>query len=207
MSYLILVRHGKSEWNEKGLWTGFVDVALTDEGRNEALRAAKTLIGIPIDLAYTSLLHRAQETLSIILHELKLSVPVEKEFALNERDYGTFTGKDKWQVRKEVGEEKFQKIRRGWDYPIPSGESLKQVYDRVVPYYNRNIAPELSAGKNVLITASGNSLRALVKKLENISDDAIATIEIGTGEVWIYQLDENGLVIKKEIRAKNGARV
>jgi 2,3-bisphosphoglycerate-dependent phosphoglycerate mutase len=207
MTYLTLVRHGRSEWNDKGLWTGFTDVSLVEQGRQEAKKAAKALKGLPIDLAYTSLLKRAQETLSIILNELKLSVPVAKDFALNERNYGIYTGKNKWEVKEAVGEKVFQEIRRSWDYPIPDGESLKQVYERVIPYYEKEILPKLKENKNVIIAASGNSLRALIKYLEHIPDESISEVEIGTGEAWIYTLQADGTVAGKEIRAKNETKV
>lgn len=204
MSYLVLVRHGRSEYNDKGLWTGFTDIALNNEGRQEAHRTSEAIKDIKFDQAFTSLLIRAQETLEIILKDLgQDSISIEKNFALNERDYGDYTGKNKWQVKEEVGEEVFQKIRRTFDYPIPNGESLKVVYERVVPYYQNTILPLLKEGKNVLISAHGNSLRALVKYLENISDDDIANLEIRTGEAYVYQIDENGKITSKEIRAQN----
>lgn len=207
MSYLILVRHGRSEWNDKGLWTGFTDVPLVEQGRQEARRAAQALKGLPIDFAYTSLLQRAKETLEIVLKELSLTVPVTEDFALNERNYGVYTGKNKWEVKESVGEKVFQQIRRSWDYPIPEGESLKQVYERVIPYYEKEIQPKIQSGKNIIVAASGNSLRALIKKLDGVSDENISDVEIGTGEAWVYELDQGGTVIKKEIRAKNDARV
>ncbi|MBI3069894.1 MAG: 2,3-bisphosphoglycerate-dependent phosphoglycerate mutase [Candidatus Levybacteria bacterium] len=117
--------------------------------------------------------------------------------SLNERDYGEFTGKNKWQIKEEVGDEEFLKIRRGFDHPIPGGETLKDVFSRVVPYYQAQILPYLKNGKNVLIVAHGNSLRALVKYLENISDADISGLEIETGEILIYEIDQNEAVISK----------
>ncbi len=204
MAYLVLVRHGRSEYNDKGLWTGFTDVALNEVGREEAHRTAIAIKDIKFDQAFTSLLVRAQATLDIILKDLGQDViPVEKNFALNERDYGDYTGKNKWEVKEEVGEETFQKIRREFDYPIPNGESLKMVYERVVPYYEEQILPLLKNGKNVLVAAHGNSLRALVKYLENLSNEQVAALEIRTGEAYVYEVDSEGKIISKDIRAEN----
>lgn len=204
MAYLVLVRHGRSEYNEKGLWTGFTDVALNEVGVEEAHRTAQAIKDIKFNNAFTSLLVRAQATLDIILKDLKQdSIPVEKNFALNERDYGDYTGKNKWEVKEEVGEETFQKIRREFDYPIPNGESLKMVYERVVPFYEEQILPMLKSGKNVLVSAHGNSLRALVKYLENLSNEQVAALEIRTGEAYVYEIDNEGKITSKEIRAEN----
>jgi 2,3-bisphosphoglycerate-dependent phosphoglycerate mutase len=204
MAYLILIRHGQSAWNAEGLWTGLTDISLNDEGRQEARHAAESIRGIHLDIGFTSALKRAHETMDEILEVLgQKDVPVIKHPALNERDYGALTGKNKWQVRDEHGEEQWLKWRRSWDYPVPEGETLKDVYQRVVPYYERAILPELKAGKNVIVTAHGNSLRALVKHLENISDESIPSLEIGTAEVYLYQVDSQGKIVSKEIRAAN----
>ncbi len=207
MAYLVLVRHGESEWNALGLWTGWRDIPLTEKGREEARRAAQALRDIPFDLAFTSKLVRAQQTLDEIKRELHLEdLPTIEDAALNERDYGDLTAKNKWQVEKEYGTEQFLKWRRSWDYPVPGGETLKDVYARVAPFYERYILPELRAGKNVLVAAHGNSLRALVKHLEQIPDDEIPKLEIGTGEVYVYQVDPDGRIVSKEIRAANPMR-
>jgi 2,3-bisphosphoglycerate-dependent phosphoglycerate mutase len=203
MSYLILVRHGQSEWNEKGLWTGWTDVSLNDTGRGEAKNTALALKGLPVDTGYSSDQIRAKETLSIILGALDIKIPVKETPALRERNYGVYTGKNKWEVKESVGDVIFQKIRRSYDYPIQDGESLKQVYDRVAPFYESEILPEIRNQKNIIIVASGNSLRALVKKLENISDENISSLEIRTAESYVYELDSEGNIVKKEIRAKN----
>lgn len=201
MSYLILVRHGLSEYNKQGLWTGWDDPDLAPEGVTEAQEAAKTLADIPLSIGFTSIQKRHKQTLELILKTLgKETTPVVEDISLNERDYGTYTRKNKWEVKKEIGDEEFQKLRRGWDYPIPEGESLKQVYTRVVKYYKGNILPQLLSGKNVIISSSGNALRSLVKYLENISDEDIVTLEIATGEVYVYKLDEQGSIVNKEIR-------
>jgi 2,3-bisphosphoglycerate-dependent phosphoglycerate mutase len=203
MSTLVLVRHGKSEWNEKGLWTGWRDIPLAQKGIEEARDTGESLKGISFDYAYTSALVRAQQTLAEILHVLDQAPQVTQDQALNERDYGDYTEKNKWDIQKALGEEEFQKIRRSWDYPPPNGESLKMVYERAVPYFEAEILPKLKDGKNIIIAAHGNSLRALVKYLEEIPEDQIATLEIGTGEAYIYQLNSDGTVASKEIRGEN----
>jgi 2,3-bisphosphoglycerate-dependent phosphoglycerate mutase len=207
MAYLALVRHGESEWNTLGLWTGWRDVALTEKGHAEARQAAEALDGIKLDVAYTSKLQRARQTLDDVTATLGIrDLPVIEDAALNERDYGDLTAKNKWDVQKEYGEEQFLKWRRSWDYPVPGGETLKDVYARVAPYYDQRILPDLKAGKNVIVAAHGNSLRALVKHLENIPDDEIASLEIGTGEVYLYEVDPSGKIISKTIRATNPNR-
>lgn len=201
MAFLVLVRHGQSEWNAKGLWTGLTDVSLNEKGKEEAEIAGKELKDITFDLAFTSALKRAKETYAIIKRVLNLDeIPVFEDAALNEKNYGIFTGKNKWEVKKELGEEEFLKIRRSWDYPIENGESLKDVYDRVVPYYQTKILPQLKMSKNVLVCASGNSIRALVKYLDHITDTDISSLEIATGEIYLYQIDSDGKVIAKEKR-------
>lgn len=207
MAYLVLVRHGQSEWNALGLWTGLRDVSLSPEGIAEARRAGEALSDIPLDLGYTSALKRAQQTLDEIKRVLRREdLPTKASAALNERDYGDLTAKNKWKIQEEYGDEQFLKWRRSWDYPVPGGETLKDVYARVVPYYEGEILPQLEAGKNVIVAAHGNSLRALVKRLEGIADQEIPKLEIGTGEVYIYQIDPRGEVVAKEIRATNANR-
>jgi 2,3-bisphosphoglycerate-dependent phosphoglycerate mutase len=207
MAYLVLVRHGESEWNTLGLWTGWRDIPLTENGHAEARRAAEALTDIKLDKAYTSKLKRARETLDDITSTLGITdLPVVEDAALNERDYGDLTAKNKWQVQKEYGDEQFLKWRRSWDYPVPGGETLKDVYTRVAPYYDQQVLPDLRAGKNVIVAAHGNSLRALVKHLEDIPDEEIPSLEIGTGEVYVYQVDPSGKIVAKEIRAANPLR-
>ena len=200
-AYLALVRHGKSAWNHLGLWTGWTDVDLTEEGRVQAREAGGRLGDIVIHKAHVSELKRARQTWEEIARVLdRQDIPVFSSQALNERHYGAYTGKNKWDIQKEVGEERFKEIRRGWDVPVPEGETLKDVYTRVVPYYRGHILPDLKAGKNVLVVAHGNSLRALIKHIENIHEDDIAQVELETGELWIYGMDAGGTVLKKEIR-------
>lgn len=206
MSYLVLVRHGQSAWNELGQWTGLTDVELTDKGRQEARAAAKTLNGLTFGAAYTSNLKRAQDTLAEILDELhQTELEAQKSAALNERDYGMLTGKNKWQVKAEYGETQFTKWRRGWNEPIPQGETLQDVHARTVPFYTEHILKDLQAGKNVIIAAHGNTLRALVRHLEQIAEDQIPGLEIGTGEVYLYDINEDtGQIIAKEIKVAGG---
>lgn len=202
MSYLVLIRHGESEWNAKGLWTGLTDIGLSEKGRQEARAAARAIKNIKFNIAYTSVLKRSKETLHEIETELEMvDVPTVEDAALNERNYGEYTGKNKWEIQKEVGEEEFLRIRRGWDVPIPGGEALKDVYNRVIPFYQNHILPNLKLGKNVLVTAHGNSLRALVKYLDNISDDDISKLEIALGEVYVYQVDKEGKITGKEMKS------
>lgn len=201
MSYLVLVRHGESEWNAKGIWTGWTDIPLSEKGRQEAKDAAGQLRGLKFDIAFTSTLSRAKETLEIIKQALGIpDLPTIQSPALNERDYGDYTGKNKWEVKKQLGPDDFAKLRRGWNWPVPNGETLKDVYERTVPYYLGEILPKLEEGKNVLISAHGNSLRALVKYLDGLSDDEVENLEIATGETVIYQIDNSGKITSKELR-------
>lgn len=205
MAYLVLVRHGQSEWNALGLWTGQRDVELTDQGREEARRAVEHLKDIPLHKAHTSKLTRAKQTLEEIKQALEHTEleTVEHE-ALNERDYGDYTAKNKWEIAEQLGEEEFTQLRRNWDHPVPGGETLKDVHTRVLPYYEQEILKDLKEGKNVIVAAHGNSLRALMKHLENHSEDKVHELEIGTGEVLVYEISDDGTVIGKEIRAKGG---
>lgn len=205
MVNLILVRHTESSWNRKGIWTGLTDIPLSRRGKREAKDLANRLKNIKLDIAYTSVLSRARETLKVIKNVLHFnSLKTVENKALNERDYGELTGKNKWEIRKQLGEEKFKKIRRGWDFPIKNGETLKDVYGRVVPYYKKEILPKLRDGKNVLIVAHGNSLRALVKFLENISDEDIARLEIATGEVYIYKMNNSCTILSRVVKKVKG---
>lgn len=203
MAYLILVRHGVTDWNVAGRWHGLTDIPLNDEGRKQAREAARLLSGMKVDSVYTSVLSRVTQTYDEICSNLGLVCPFTAHPALNERDYGIYTGKNKWEVEKQLGHEEFIKLRRNWNQPIPQGESLKDVYGRVVPYYKENILAELKQGKNVLMVSSGNTLRALIKYLENVSDEDIARLELNFGEIIIFQIDQKGKVVSKEHRATN----
>lgn len=200
MAKLILVRHGESLWNAQGLWTGWTDIELSEKGKTEASKAGEIIRDIKIDYSFTSDLKRARQTLDEILKVLHTSnLPIIESKELKERDYGDLTGKNKWKIKEEYGEEQFLKWRRGWDYPIPNGESLKDVFNRVVPYYKKEILSLLQQEKNVLISAHGNSLRALVKELEHISDQDITKLEFGTGTVYVYEIDKEGNIVDKQI--------
>lgn len=200
MAYLILVRHCMSSYNAKGLWTGWDDPSLTDEGRQQAKLAAKALENISIDIAFSPPQKRSIETLQEILAVLQKNAQIIQDRAIMERNYGDFTAKNKWEVKKQLGETEFLRLRRGWDYPIPNGESLKQVYDRLIPFYQNQILPKLMEGKNIILVSSGNALRALVKFLDNIPDGQISQFEIAVGEILIYTVDENGNVVQREKR-------
>ena len=205
MAYLVLVRHGQSEWNALGLWTGQRDVELTEQGRQEARLAAQHLQDITLHQAYTSQLSRAQQT----LHEIKSALshtelPTEEHAALNERDYGDYTAKNKWEIKDQIGEEEFTKLRRNWDHPVPGGETLKDVHGRTLPYYEAHIEQDLKAGKNVIVAAHGNTLRALMKHLDQVDDDKVHELEIGTGEVVVYEINDDGTVVGKEVRNAGG---
>lgn len=200
MSQLILVRHTESEWNKLGVWTGLTDISLSEKGIEEAKIAGEKLKNIPIDTSYISSLKRARQTLDQIKNVIGKDFPTSENKALDERDYGIYTGQNKWDIQKKIGEEQFKKLRRGWNTGIPKGETLQDVYNRVLPYYKTQIVPDLMSGKNVLVVAHGNSLRALVKYLENISDEDVEKLEIATGEIYIYTFNNEGGIISKEIK-------
>ena len=234
MSKLILTRHGQSVWNADNKFTGWVDVDLSDKGREEAKKSGELLnkLNIKIDISYTSYLKRAIETLTIILKSIGLSMKFNTAWELNERHYGSLTGLNKEETKKKIGEEQFKRYRRSWDIapppmakdskylenfsPLNSGipqskipltESLKSTYERVIPYYDIEINKNLKNGKNILVSAHGNSLRALCKYLFKISDTKINELEIPTGNPLIIEFD-NQLKIRKyyyldDTRAKN----
>tara|TARA_B100001758_G_C18392678_1_gene603891 strand:+ start:274 stop:1008 length:735 start_codon:yes stop_codon:yes gene_type:complete len=192
-NYLVLVRHGQSEWNEKNLFTGWRDPALTQKGIEEAHKAGILLrgMGIEFDVMFTSELKRAQSTGQIMLDEMNCSdLHTIRDQKLNERAYGDLTGMNKDEARAKFGEEQVHIWRRSYDTPPPGGESLKDTYDRAVPYFKDTVIPELEISKNVLVAAHGNSLRAIVKFLENISETDIVKLEIATGDPIIYKYSD-----------------
>ncbi len=198
---LIIARHHESEWNKLGKWTGSRDVHLTEYGFRKSEEMGELIEVIHIDQAFASAQIRSYETLLGMEEKAKdLDVPVEFSAALNERDYGDYTGKNKWEMEKLFGEEKFDCIRRDWDCPVPNGETLKMVYERAVPYYQEHIVPLLNNDKNVLIVSHGNAIRALMKYIENISDEKIKNVEMLFGAVLIYDVDSQGKMIKKQIK-------
>ncbi len=205
MAYLVLVRHGQSEWNALGLWTGQEDVALTEQGKAEAREAAKHLQEMTLHKAYASGLTRAQQTLEEIKSALQhTELETTHHEALNERHYGDYQAKNKWDIKDAIGEEDFTKLRRSWDHPVPNGETLKDVHARVLPYYEETILEDLKEGKNVIVAAHGNSLRALMKYLEEVDDDKVHELEIGTGEVVMYEIDEAGTMVSKQVLNQGG---
>lgn len=197
---LVISRHTESEWNVLGKWTGLTDVNLTEKGHGEARKVGELLKGITFDAVYTSEQKRTHQTLEGILegsgHDK--DVPHHKSAHINERDYGDLTGKNKWEVKEEIGDEAFQGIRRGWDYPVPGGETLKDVHGRVVPFFDEEILPRLQKGENILMVAHGNSIRALMKHLEDIHEEEIANVEMGFGQVLVYHIVPTGEVKYKE---------
>ncbi len=198
---LIVSRHTESEWNLLGKWTGLNDVNLTEKGQHEAVQIGEMLKDIHFDIVYTSEQKRTHQTLAGILQgSVHPDVPHQVAGAVNERDYGELTGKNKWEVQEEIGEEAFKGIRRGWDFPVPGGETLKDVYARVVPFFDAELLPQLRLGKNILLVAHGNSIRALIKHLEEIHEDQIAEVEMGFGQVLLYRITPAGQVDQKEIR-------
>ncbi|XYK78430.1 MAG: 2,3-bisphosphoglycerate-dependent phosphoglycerate mutase [Labrenzia sp.] len=195
---LVLVRHGQSEWNLKNLFTGWKDPGLTDQGVAEAHKAGEQLrdLKLNFDLAFTSVLSRAQKTLGIILDELdQTGLETFKDQALNERDYGDLTGMNKDEAREKFGEEQVHIWRRSYDIPPPGGESLKMTAERVLPYYKAEILPRVLSGNRTIVAAHGNSLRSLIMELEGLSPEEILKRELGTGTPIIYRLDEDGKVI------------
>ncbi len=213
MIKLVLIRHGKSVWNKENKFTGWTDVELASEGIEEAKEAGKILRenGFYFDLAYTSNLKRAKDTLNIILDEINIkNIDIRNSYKLNERHYGALQGLNKDEVREEYGDEQVRIWRRSYDVkpPLltkddpryiegePLGESLKDTEKRVSEYYNEEIKKELLKGKKIIISAHGNSLRGLIKYLENISDEDIMNLEIPTGKPLIYELDEKLNLIK-----------
>jgi 2,3-bisphosphoglycerate-dependent phosphoglycerate mutase len=196
---LVIVRHGQSEWNDLNKFTGWVDVDLAPKGIAEAKEAGETLKGYVFDAAYTSKLMRAQKTLNFILEGInQTSIPVTKNEALNERMYGDLQGMNKDEAREKFGAEQIHVWRRSFDTPPPGGESLKGTADRVLPYFISEIEPQLRAGKNLIIAAHGNSLRALIMHLENLSPEEILKTEVPTGKPRVYEFDADLKVLRAE---------
>ena len=222
MTYtLVLLRHGESDWNAKNLFTGWVDVPLSEKGVEEASRGGDLLVeaGISPDVVHTSLLRRAITTANLALDKADLHwIPVKRHWRLNERHYGALQGKDKKEIRDEYGEEQFMLWRRSYDVPpppieagsefsqdtearyagepIPDSECLKDVLERALPYWESDVVPDLKAGKTVLVAAHGNSLRAIIKHLDGIDDETISGLNVPTGIPLVYELDENLTPVK-----------
>tara|TARA_B100000767_G_scaffold272721_1_gene301074 strand:- start:1098 stop:1817 length:720 start_codon:yes stop_codon:yes gene_type:complete len=218
MSKLILIRHGQSIWNAENRFTGWVDVDLSEQGILEAKNSGKLIknLNINIDVSYTSFLKRAINTLTVILEENNLELKLNTSWEINERHYGSLTGLNKEETKKRIGEDQFKKYRRSWDISpppmtendenqslfsslntsipqgsIPLTESLKDTYNRVIPFFESKIKPGLQSNKNIIVAAHGNSLRALCKKLLNITDQKINELEIPTGNPLIIDFDQS----------------
>ena len=218
MSKLILTRHGQSVWNAENKFTGWVDIDLSEQGILEARKSGKLIknLNININVSYTSFLKRAIKTLAVILEENNLELSLNASWEINERHYGSLTGLNKDETKKKIGEEQFKKYRRSWNISpppmstndknqflfsplntgipkglIPLTESLKDTYDRVIPFFESKIKPDLQNDKNIIIAAHGNSLRALCKKIFNISDKKINELEIPTGNPLVIEFNQN----------------
>jgi 2,3-bisphosphoglycerate-dependent phosphoglycerate mutase len=197
---LVLVRHGQSDWNLKNLFTGWRDIDLTEKGVAEAREAGRKLKaqGIKFDVAFTSVLKRAQRTLDLMLTELdQTTIPIFKDQALNERDYGDLVGLNKDDARKKWGDEQVHIWRRSYDVAPPGGESLKDTLARALPYYVTDILPRVLRGERVLVSAHGNSLRALVMVLDKHTPDSITKLNLDTGVPMIYRLNADSTVASK----------
>ena len=199
---LVLVRHGQSQWNLENRFTGWVDVSITELGAKEARRAGGELKAIVFDVAFTSELKRAQETLDILLEELgQKGLPTFKDKALNERHYGDLQGLDKAETAKKYGDAQVHIWRRSFDVKPPGGESLKDTAARTLPYFSSQILPKARAGQNVLVAAHGNSLRAIVMELEKLSPEEIMKVNIETCRPMIYEIAASGKVEGKTVLA------
>lgn len=201
---LVLVRHGESEWNKLNLFTGWRDPDLTEQGVEEARRAGQLLKaeGFRFDIAFTSVLKRAQRTLSLILGELgQNGLETIEDEALNERDYGDLSGLNKDDARQQWGEEQVLIWRRSFDISPPGGESLKDTAARTLPYYEKAIWPQVKAGRDVIVAAHGNSLRSMIMRLDQLTPEQILKVELGTGVPIVYRLDTEGRVEEKRLLA------
>ncbi|SLM47695.1 phosphoglyceromutase 1 [Nitrospira japonica] len=195
MARVVLLRHGESQWNLENRFTGWVDVPLSERGIQEARNAGEKLRGFTFDRAFTSVLMRANETLRLALETIgQTALPIQKDKALNERMYGDLQGLNKAETAKKYGDEQVKIWRRSYDVRPPGGESLKDTAERVLPYYEKTIKPHLLKGETILIAAHGNSLRALVMELEQLSREQVLELNIPTGAPLLYELDGGGKV-------------
>ncbi len=199
MAELILIRHGESQWNLENRFTGWIDVDLSPKGREEALHAGELIKGTRIDVIFTSVLKRAINTTALVCESAGLkNIPIVRDQALNERHYGDLQGLNKAETAEKFGAEQVLIWRRSYDVRPPNGESLKDTAARVLPYYETNILPEIAQGKNVLVVAHGNSLRALIMKLDALDEKQIIELNIPTGVPIVYTLSVNGHVVDKK---------
>jgi len=197
---LILLRHGESQWNLENRFTGWVDVPLTEKGKKEAYEIGKVLKDIPIDIAFTSVLIRAIDTLDEALRGAEQDlVPIVKDAALNERMYGDLQGLNKAETAKKYGADQVKIWRRSYDVAPPGGESLKDNAERTLPYFNEHILPLAKQGKNVLISAHGNSLRAIVMELDKLSKEEVLELNIPNAVPIVYEIDPEGNVVSKSV--------
>ena len=194
MPALVLVRHGQSLWNRENRFTGWVDVPLTEQGRTEARRAGELLAGRSLDVAYTSALVRAQDTLTIILATMGLDLPVIRDARLNERDYGDLAGLDKARTAERYGAEQVHRWRRSYDEAPPGGESLADTAARTLPFFERAVLGDIALGKDVLVVAHGNSNRSIAMRLDALSPDEVVALELATGVPIVYELALDGTV-------------
>ena len=196
---LFLIRHGQSTYNLENRFTGWKDVELTELGISQAIEAGNILNGINFDSCFTSNLKRAQNTLDLILGQMNHSPGIQRDEALNERDYGDLIGQNKAEAAKKFGKEQVQIWRRSFDVPPPGGESLKMTADRTLPYYRDIISPKVLSGKNIAISAHGNSIRAIVMDIFNLSPEQILKTEIGWCEPWVISFDSSGEISQYQI--------
>lgn len=200
MARLTLLRHGQSQWNLENRFTGWVDIDLTEQGEAEAQRAGQLIQGIAVDVVFTSVLKRAIRTAEIAMMSAGIrNVPVFSSDALNERHYGDLQGLNKTETAEKYGADLVQQWRRSYDVPPPNGESLEMTQQRVAPYYNEQIVPKLQQGKNILVVAHGNSLRALIMFVEHLSPEEILKTEVATGIPITYELDHDLSILSKTI--------
>jgi len=206
MAFLTLVRHGESQWNLENRFTGWVDVDLSPKGELEALNAGALLTDVPADAIFTSVLTRAIRTADIALKVAgKHDLPTQRDQALNERHYGDLQGLNKKETAEKFGDEQVHQWRRSYDIAPPNGESLKDTRERVMPYFEAEIAPMLRAGKSVIVFAHGNSLRALIMMIENLAPEEILKVEILTGVPIMYELESDLSVRSKKVLTTHGA--
>ena len=199
MAKLILVRHGQSLWNLENRFTGWVDVPLTAQGEAEAKGAGEKLRGHQFDVAYTSALTRAQNTLRIILETIPANVPTIRDQALNERDYGDLAGLNKDETREKYGDEQVHIWRRSYDVRPPGGECLKDTAERTLPFFDRCIMGDIRQGKNVLVVAHGNSNRSIAMRLENLTSEEVLSLELATGVPLVYDIERDGTITGKQV--------
>jgi 2,3-bisphosphoglycerate-dependent phosphoglycerate mutase len=200
MAVLVLVRHGESQWNLENRFTGWVDVPLTEKGREEARRAGEKIRQLRFEQAYTSVLQRATETLDIVLKVIgQEGIPVAYDQALNERHYGDLQGLNKAETAAKFGKEQVHIWRRSYDVSPPGGESLKGTAARTLPYFQTHILPDLRAGKNVLVSAHGNSLRSIVMELDHLTKEQVMELNIATGVPIVYEVGSDWSILSKRI--------